>query len=164
MSSLNKTTAHDLSAQMSAGQVSSLEVTEAVLDAIETGDGEINAYISVDPKDSIGRVEVTYNKLLEVERDYEAFLKADGKGKLEGETIQAKLEDAAAKGIIPNVDYFAAIVLYQLGVPLSRMTNVVASARIAGWSAHILEQYSNNRLIRPRALYTGHRGRKLPPS
>lgn len=48
MNSLNKTTAHDLSAQMSAGQVSSLEVTEAVLDAIETGDGEINAYISVD--------------------------------------------------------------------------------------------------------------------
>ena len=65
------------------------------------------------------------------------------------------------KGIIPNVDYFAAIVLYQLGFPLNRMTNVVASARIAGWSAHILEQYANNRLIRPRALYTGHRGLTL---
>ena len=48
MNSLNKTTAHDLSAQMSAGQVSSLEVTEAVLSAIEAGDGEINAYISVE--------------------------------------------------------------------------------------------------------------------
>ena len=70
-----------------------------------------NAYISVDPKDSIGRVEVTYNKLLEVERDYEAFLKADGKGKLEGETLQAKLEDAAAKGIIPN-DQVQAILDY----------------------------------------------------
>ena len=66
------------------------------------------------------------------------------------------------KGIIPNVDYFAAIVLYQLGFPLDLMTNVVASARIAGWSAHILEQYANNRLIRPRALYTGHRGLELP--
>ena len=66
------------------------------------------------------------------------------------------------KGIIPNVDYFAGIVLYQLGFPLGLMTNVVASARIAGWSAHILEQYDNNRLIRPRALYTGHRGRELP--
>jgi citrate synthase len=66
------------------------------------------------------------------------------------------------KGIIPNVDYFAAIVLYQLGFPLGMMTNVVASARIAGWSAHILEQYANNRLIRPRTQYTGHRGLKLP--
>lgn len=78
--------------------------------------------------------------------------------------IAAERRMRDTKGIIPNVDYFAAIVLYQLGVPLSRMTNVVASARIAGWSAHILEQYTNNRLIRPRALYTGHRGRKLPPS
>ena len=68
------------------------------------------------------------------------------------------------KGIIPNVDYFAAIVLYQLGFPLGMMTNVVASARIAGWSAHIFEQYANNRLIRPRALYTGQRGRELPAS
>ena len=66
------------------------------------------------------------------------------------------------KGIIPNVDYFAAIVLYQLGFPLGLMTNVVASARIAGWSAHIFEQYANNRLIRPRARYIGQRGRKLP--
>lgn len=65
------------------------------------------------------------------------------------------------KGIIPNVDYFAAIVLYQIGFPMSRMTNVVASGRIAGWTAHIMEQYANNRLIRPRALYTGCRNRRL---
>ena len=65
------------------------------------------------------------------------------------------------KGIIANVDYFAAIVLYQIGFPMSRMTNVVTSARIAGWTAHIMEQYANNRLIRPRALYTGNRDRKL---
>ena len=64
------------------------------------------------------------------------------------------------KDIIPNVDYYAAIVLYQLGFQLNMMTNVVASTRIAGWSAHILEQYDNNRLIRPRALYTGERGKK----
>jgi len=70
-----------------------------------------NAYISVDPEDGVGRVEVTYNKLLEVEHDYEAFLKADGKGKLEGDTIQAKLEDAAAKGIIPT-DQVQAILDY----------------------------------------------------
>ncbi len=70
---------------------------------------------------------------------------------------------AETKGIIPNVDYFAAPVLYQIGFPLNLMTNVVASARIAGWSAHIIEQYANNHLIRPRALYTGERGLTLDP-
>jgi citrate synthase len=65
------------------------------------------------------------------------------------------------KGIIANVDYFAAPVLYHLGFPLVVFTNVIASTRIVGWSAHILEQYAKNRLIRPRALYVGHRGRKL---
>jgi citrate synthase len=66
------------------------------------------------------------------------------------------------KGIIANVDYFAAPVLYHLGFPLHVFTNVIASTRIVGWSAHIMEQYANNRLIRPRALYVGQRGRKLP--
>ena len=75
--------------------------------------------------------------------------------------LAAESRMAETKGIIPNVDYFAAPVLYQIGFPLNLMTNVVASSRIAGWSAHILEQYANNRLIRPRALYKGHRGRKL---
>ena len=65
------------------------------------------------------------------------------------------------KGIIPNVDYFAAIVLYLLGFELNIMPNFVSSARIAGWSAHIMEQYSNNRLIRPRAKYTGERGLRI---
>jgi citrate synthase len=75
--------------------------------------------------------------------------------------IAAGKRMAETKGIIPNVDYFAAPVLYQLGFPLNLMTNVVASARIAGWSAHIIEQYGSNRLIRPRALYTGERGKRL---
>jgi citrate synthase len=66
-----------------------------------------------------------------------------------------------AKGIIANVDYFAAPVLYHLGFPLNVFTNVIASSRIVGWSAHMLEQYAHNRLIRPRARYIGHRGRKL---
>ncbi len=75
-------------------------------------------------------------------------------------TVEQRVREA--KGIIANVDYYAAPVLYYLGFPLSLFTNVVASARISGWSAHIFEQYANNRLIRPRALYTGHRGRQLP--
>jgi len=73
--------------------------------------------------------------------------------------VEQRVRDA--KSIIANVDYYAAPVLYHLGFPLNLFTNVVASARISGWSAHIFEQYANNRLIRPRALYTGQRGRKL---
>jgi citrate synthase len=75
-------------------------------------------------------------------------------------TVEQRMREA--KGIIANVDYYAAPVLYYLGFPLNLFTNFVASARISGWSAHIFEQYANNRLIRPRALYTGHRGRQLP--
>jgi citrate synthase len=75
-------------------------------------------------------------------------------------TVEQRMREA--KGIIANVDYYAAPVLYHLGFPLALFTNFVASARISGWSAHIFEQYAHNRLIRPRALYTGHRGRQLP--
>jgi citrate synthase len=75
-------------------------------------------------------------------------------------TVEQRMREA--KGIIANVDYYAAPVLYYLGFPLALFTNFVASARISGWSAHIFEQYANNRLIRPRALYTGQRGRQLP--
>ena len=70
-----------------------------------------NAYIPQDPEDNIGRVEATYNKLLEVESDFEAFYKADLKGKLEGDTLRAKVENAAAQGIIPN-DKVEAILEY----------------------------------------------------
>ncbi len=92
---------------------------------------------------------------------------AQNLGEVRGDTkwfdIAAKAEERMreTKGIIANVDYFAAAVLYHLGFPLNIFTNVVASARIVGWSAHIVEQYANNRLIRPRARYVGHRDRKL---
>ncbi len=58
------------------------------------------AYIPSDPDDAIGRVEATYNKLLEVEPAWLAFLKADGKGQLDGNSVLEKLKDAASKGII----------------------------------------------------------------
>jgi citrate synthase len=68
------------------------------------------------------------------------------------------------KGLIANVDYYAAPVLYYLGFPLSLFTNFVASSRIAGWCAHALEQYEKNRLIRPRARYVGAREQRYEPA
>jgi citrate synthase len=62
------------------------------------------------------------------------------------------------KGINANVDYYASLVLYCLGFPLNMFTCFIASSRLAGWTAHLLEQYADNRLIRPRALYRGPTG------
>jgi citrate synthase len=66
------------------------------------------------------------------------------------------------KGLNANVDYYAAPVLYYLGFPLNLFTNLIAASRIAGWMAHVLEQYDNNRLIRPRAQYVGAHARRYP--
>lgn len=67
------------------------------------------------------------------------------------------------KGLSANVDYYSALVLYHLGFPLNMLTSFIAASRIAGWTAHLLEQYADNRLIRPRALYEGETARPYPP-
>jgi len=59
------------------------------------------------------------------------------------------------KKLNPNVDFYSASTYYALGIPIDLYTPIFAVSRISGWSAHILEQYANNRLIRPRADYTG---------
>jgi citrate synthase len=59
------------------------------------------------------------------------------------------------KRINANVDFYSATTYYALGIPVDLFTPVFAVSRIAGWTAHVLEQYANNRLIRPRAEYTG---------
>ena len=62
------------------------------------------------------------------------------------------------KKLYPNVDYYSGSAYYLMGIPLDLFTPIFAVSRISGWAAHILEQYANNRLIRPRAEYTGPRG------
>ena len=59
------------------------------------------------------------------------------------------------KKLNPNVDFYSASTYYTLGIPIDLYTPIFAVSRISGWTAHILEQYTNNRLIRPRADYTG---------
>jgi citrate synthase len=59
------------------------------------------------------------------------------------------------KKLNPNVDFYSATVYYALGIPLDLYTPIFAVSRMSGWTAHILEQYANNRLIRPRAEYIG---------
>lgn len=62
---------------------------------------------------------------------------------------------AAKPGLFPNVDFYSASTYYSLGIPVDLFTPVFAASRMSGWTAHILEQTGNNRLIRPRAEYRG---------
>jgi len=61
----------------------------------------------------------------------------------------------AEKRLNANVDFYSASTYYALGIPIDLFTPIFAVSRCAGWTAHVLEQYANNRLIRPRAEYTG---------
>jgi len=67
------------------------------------------------------------------------------------------------KKIYPNVDFYAAIVLNALGIPKEFFPLFFASSRITGWTAHMLEQYSDSVLIRPTSRYTGVYGTKFVP-
>jgi citrate synthase len=69
------------------------------------------------------------------------------------ERIEALVK--SEKKLYPNVDFYSASTYYTMGIPIDLYTPIFAVSRISGWTAHVLEQYGNNRLIRPRADYTG---------
>jgi citrate synthase len=67
------------------------------------------------------------------------------------------------KGLYPNVDYFSGPLLYVLGIPMDLFTPIFAVSRIAGWTAHMIEQYENNQLLRPLSNYTGEPAKEYEP-
>lgn len=67
------------------------------------------------------------------------------------------------KGLYPNVDFYSASTYYMLGIPMELFTPIFAVSRMSGWTAHALEQFSDNRLIRPRAEYVGPRDLTFVP-
>jgi citrate synthase len=71
--------------------------------------------------------------------------------------MSVKIEEMVTtqKGIPANVDFYSASMYHSLGIDHDLFTPIFAVSRVSGWLAHILEQYSNNRIIRPRADYTG---------
>ena len=87
------------------------------------------------------------------------------KGELKWYEMSEKLEKLMheKKGMYPNVDFYSASAYYLMGIPLDQYTPIFAVSRISGWTGHILEQYSNNKLIRPRAEYIGARDLKYTP-
>ena len=67
------------------------------------------------------------------------------------------------KNLYPNVDFYSATVYYSLGIPTDLFTPLFAISRTSGWTAHVLEQLADNRLIRPRGVYDGPDDLKFQP-
>ena len=67
------------------------------------------------------------------------------------------------KKIYPNLDFFAASAYYQCGIPIEFFTPIFVISRTAGWSAHILEQRKDNKIIRPKSKYIGSQQRQYVP-
>ena len=84
-----------------------------------------------------------------------SMAEATGRGRL-FEVAERLYDSMRARTSLPvNVDFFSAVVYDALGIPPDFCTSIFAVGRVAGWCAHALEQYADNRLIRPRADYTG---------
>ncbi|RCX17284.1 citrate synthase [Fontibacillus phaseoli] len=79
--------------------------------------------------------------------------------------ISVKVEELVTgqKGLKPNVDFYSASVYTMLGIPRDLFTPIFAISRLSGWTAHILEQLDDNRIIRPRAEYTGVTNQRYIP-
>lgn len=90
---------------------------------------------------------------------------AEKKGEMKWFEMSQRIERLMheKKGMFPNVDFYSASTYYLMGIPLDLFTPIFAVSRISGWTGHILEQYANNKLIRPRAEYIGPRGLKYVP-
>ena len=86
-------------------------------------------------------------------------------GQTQWAEISAAIEEVMLKekDIHCNVDFYSASVYSLLGIPTDLFTPIFAVSRVVGWTAHILEQYANNRLIRPLSNYVGPMGRKVTP-
>jgi len=73
------------------------------------------------------------------------------------------LKQLAQRGIFPNLDFWTPIVYTSVGIPLECYTPLFAASRILGWTAHILEYWADNRLIRPSHHYVGEKDKKFVP-
>src|SRR5581483_11782225 len=83
---------------------------------------------------------------------------------VERATVRVLAEEKPCRDLYANVELCAALILHEVGIPSELFTPTFAAARTAGWTAHMLEQYADNRLIRPESVYVGPRDRVREPS
>ena len=90
-------------------------------------------------------------------------------GERAGDPIWFQMSEAiekivtAEKGLLPNVDFYSASVYHTLQIDHDLYTPIFACSRVAGWLAHIMEQYADNRIIRPLDAWVGAEPRKVVP-
>jgi citrate synthase len=80
-------------------------------------------------------------------------------------TMSVMIDDVmqGKKGLLPNVDFYSATVYYAMGIPIDLYTPIFAMSRVSGWLSHIFEQWTNNRIYRPRGKWTGKEGLQYVP-
>ncbi len=85
------------------------------------------------------------------------------KGEAHWYTMSTMIDDIMRekKDLLPNVDFYSATVYYSMGIPTDLFTPIFAASRVSGWLSHILEQWKNNRIYRPRGKWTGKSGQKI---
>jgi len=110
------------------------------------------------------RVYKTYDpRAAELKKMSKALAEKQGNLALYDTSVEIERVVQSEKRLYPNVDFYSASTYTALNIPGPLFTPIFAVSRIAGWSAHVLEQYAHNRLIRPRAEYIGDRGRTYVP-
>lgn len=151
--------------------------TAAMLQFLEIGEPEnVESWFQKNVKEGHGRIMGIGHRVYKAPDPRAAILKehsynlAQKSGNTKWYDIANELEDIALaddffieRKLYPNVDYYSAIVLYTLGIPTDTFTPLFAMARIAGWSAHIIEQMGG-RLIRPKANYVGEIDKHYVPA
>ncbi|MGQ0679381.1 MAG: citrate/2-methylcitrate synthase [Actinomycetota bacterium] len=90
---------------------------------------------------------------------------AERRGEMKWFEISERIREVvmAEKGLNPNVDFYAAAVYHYLDIPKRLFTPIFAASRMAGWTAHVREQFADNKLIRPDSLYVGPPPRSYEP-
>lgn len=85
------------------------------------------------------------------------------KGEAHLYTMSTMIDDIMRekKDLLPNVDFYSATVYYSMGIPTDLFTPIFAASRVSGWLSHILEQWKNNRIYRPRGKWVGKTGLKM---
>ena len=143
-------------------QIGDVEGVEPyVLDVLSRPGGRVmgfghRVYRVVDPRAQVLRA--VAQRLAEESGDSKWFTMS-----LEMERVMEREMSAKGKQVRPNVDFFSASVYRMLGFPAEMYTPIFAVSRVAGWTAHLYEQYADNRLMRPRLVYEGPRGKTFKP-